>query len=95
MSAPIAVNTLVLIVRTGTGLDGATGVVEGGLEWRACHDVRHGSIGMVLGYAVRLARLTPWGEVMSFSPEYVVPIAPPGEPTDTEITNEMPAHALV
>ena len=95
MSAPIAVGTMVLVVRTGTGLDGATGVVVGGLEYRVGTHVRTGRAVAMCGYDVRMSRLTPWGERMSFTREHLVPISPPGEPTDTEIHNELPAHALV
>ena len=90
MSAPIAVGTLVLIVRTGTGLDGATGTVIGGLAERVGINVNSFRRQVGTGYLVRMARCTPWGERITFGPQFLVPILPPD--TDTSTTRDTPVQ---
>lgn len=93
--ADLPIGTLVMVIRTGTGLDGATGTIEGSLAWRFGVDVRTNATGAEWNYAVRMARLTPWGEVLGFAPGYLVPLSPPGPETERDVPAELPAHALV
>jgi hypothetical protein len=90
MSQPIAVNTLVMIVRTGTGLDGATGTVIGGLAERSGPHFQRNERIVCECYVVRLSRLTPWGNTLCVKPQFLVPILPPD--TDTSITRDTPVQ---
>jgi hypothetical protein len=90
MSQPIAVGTLVMVTRTGTGLDGATGTVIGPLETRLGVGVFSKKMQIATGYLVRMARLTPWGSDIRIKPEFLVPILPPD--TDTSTTRDTPVQ---
>ena len=91
----LKVGTLVLVIRTGTGLDGATGTVIGGLEPRVGISVTSFRRQSGTGYLVRMARCTPWGERITFAPHFLLPIAGPDSDTSTDVIEQLPAHALV
>jgi hypothetical protein len=91
----LAIGTLVIVVRTKTGLDGATGTVIGPLEARMSQDVFSHSVGTTTGYKVRLSRLTPWGQELLIVPQCLVPLSPPDADELRDTPAELPAHALV
>ena len=91
----LKVGTLVLVIRTGTGLDGATGTVIGGLEPRVGISVTSFRRQSGTGYLVRMARCTPWGERITFAPHFLLPIAGPDSDTTRDVPADLPAHALV
>jgi hypothetical protein len=91
----LAIGTLVIVVRTGTGLDGATGTVIGPLETRPSQDIINHAVGTTTGYRVRLSRLTPWGDTLLIVPQCLAPLSPPDADELRDTTAELPAHALV
>jgi hypothetical protein len=87
----LKVGTLVLVIRTGTGLDGATGVVIAGLAKRSARDMRTGMRNVLpRSYIVRTSRITPWGETFVGDAACLVPISPPG--SDQMVERDAPVH---
>lgn len=93
----LRIGMLVMVVRTGTALDGATGTIVDTERWQIGWNPFAGRLGVGRCWTVRLARAVAGAQGWCIQRAYLLPLQPPNDlpatHTDTPVDSTEPVTA--